>query len=82
MSSHMSRRSNHIKNQNIGNFLYNEEDGDQNINFVKKNLKLLQENFLNSLTIKLSIAYIVFVLITAGASLAFHLTLKMSCSNI
>jgi hypothetical protein len=71
-----------MKFQNFGNFLFNEEDGEQNVNFVKKNLTLLHHNFLNRLTFKLSIAYLVFVLVTAGASLTFHLSLNTSVNGI
>jgi hypothetical protein len=71
-----------MKFQNLGNFLFNEEDGEQNVNFVKKKITFQHENFLNGVTFRLSIAYLVFVLATAGASLAFHLSLKLSIDRI
>lgn len=49
---------------------------------MKKNITFLHENFLNRLTFKLSIAYFVFVLATAGASLTFHLSMKFSIDSV
>ena len=76
------KKQTQLPSLNIRNFLLNEEEAEINAIFVKKNKVIKNTNFLSRLTLKLSLAYLCFVLATASASLAFHLMFKASVDSL
>ncbi|CAD8121761.1 unnamed protein product [Paramecium sonneborni] len=63
------------------NFLLINEEEEQNMN-KKREKNIIDRSLLKQLTLKLYATYIILVFLSAGASLAFFLSLKQASSNI